>query len=155
MDRQRGGGGRDEERRLKENAGAMARETNDKTLPRTASVMGETKRRKPTRNGKVVQPTVPRGGRTITLTSFCTYYRLNLYLLQLLFLLLLYFLLLNNTGKTYHCCCLLALFLLFVLLVLMLLTPTIWHFCTANIAVSYCGVFLSQPSLFPTVAAAD
>ena len=36
-DRQRGGGGRDEERRLKENAGAMTRETNVKTPPRTAT----------------------------------------------------------------------------------------------------------------------
>ena len=31
------GGGRDEERRLKENAGAMTRETNVKTPPRTAT----------------------------------------------------------------------------------------------------------------------
>ena len=30
------GGGRDEERRSKENAGAMIRETNAETLPRTA-----------------------------------------------------------------------------------------------------------------------
>ena len=52
-DRQRGGG-RDEERRLKENAGAIIRETNVKTFPRTASEAGgETKRRKSTRNGKV------------------------------------------------------------------------------------------------------
>ena len=56
-------GGRDGERRLKENAGAVTRETNVKTLPRTASVVGgKTKRRKPTRNGKVAQPTVPRRG---------------------------------------------------------------------------------------------
>ena len=34
------GGGRDEERRLKENAGATIRETNVKTLPRIASVVG-------------------------------------------------------------------------------------------------------------------
>ena len=41
------GGGRDEERRLKEKAGAMiSRETNVKTLPRTASMAGGARRRK-------------------------------------------------------------------------------------------------------------
>ena len=61
-DPQRGGGGRDEERRLKENAGAMTRETSVKILPRTASVAGgDTKRRTPAQNGKVAQPTFPRG----------------------------------------------------------------------------------------------
>ena len=39
-DRQRVGGRQDEERRLKENAGAMTRETNIKNLPRTASAAG-------------------------------------------------------------------------------------------------------------------
>ena len=58
-------GGRDEEMRFKENAGAMIRETNVKTLPRTASVAGgrDEERRKLTRNGKVAQPAVPRGGK--------------------------------------------------------------------------------------------
>ena len=56
-------GGGDEEKRLKENAGAMKRETNVKTLPRTANVAGgrDEERQKPTRNGKVALPTVPRG----------------------------------------------------------------------------------------------
>ena len=85
--RQCGGGVRDEK-------GAMARQTTVKTLPRTVSVAGggetkkgelkentgansqsqnppagyhrggegQDKRRKPTRNGKVAQPTFPRGG---------------------------------------------------------------------------------------------
>ena len=62
-DRQCGGGGTEEEKLLKENAGAMIRETNVKTLPRTASVAGgrDEERRKLTRNGKVAQPAVPRG----------------------------------------------------------------------------------------------
>ena len=53
------GGRRDEERRLKENAGAMTMETNVKTLPRATSVAGgRDERAKTTRNGKVAQPTV-------------------------------------------------------------------------------------------------
>ena len=46
------GGGRDEERRLKENAGAMMRETSGNTLPRTASVAGGARRRKAKTNTK-------------------------------------------------------------------------------------------------------
>ena len=46
VDRQRGGGRREEGSRLKENAGAVIRETNIKTLPRTASVAGGARRRK-------------------------------------------------------------------------------------------------------------
>ena len=47
---------------VKENTGAKTRETNIETLPQATSWRGgETKRRKPTRNGKVAQPTVPRG----------------------------------------------------------------------------------------------
>ena len=57
------GGGETKKDELKENAGAMTRETNLKTLLQAAIVAeGETKRRKLTRNGKVAQPTVPRGG---------------------------------------------------------------------------------------------
>ena len=57
------GGGETKKSELKENAGAMTRETNVKTLPQATIVAGgETKRRKPTSNGKVAQPTVPRGG---------------------------------------------------------------------------------------------
>ena len=39
-DRKRGGGGRDEDRRLKKTAGAMTRETNVETLPRIAIMAG-------------------------------------------------------------------------------------------------------------------
>ena len=62
--RRRGGGRETKEGELKENTGAKTRETEFKTLPQaTIIVAGERdKRRKPTRNGKVAQPTVPRGG---------------------------------------------------------------------------------------------
>ena len=54
------GGGETKKGELKKNAGAMTRETNVKTLPQTVIVAGgETKRRKPSRNRKVEQPTVP------------------------------------------------------------------------------------------------
>ena len=61
-DRQRGGGGETKKGDWR-NAGAMIRDTNVKTLPRTASVAGgrDEERRKLTRNGKVAQPAVPRG----------------------------------------------------------------------------------------------
>ena len=56
-------GGRDGERRLKENAGAMTRETNVQNphADRQRSGGRDEERRKPTRNGNVAQPTVPRG----------------------------------------------------------------------------------------------
>ena len=57
------GGGETKKSGLKENTGAKTRETKIKTLPQATIVAGERdKRRKPTRNGKVAQPTDPRGG---------------------------------------------------------------------------------------------
>ena len=54
------GEGETKKAELEENAGVMAREINLKTLPQATIVAGgETKRRKPTRNEKVAQPTVP------------------------------------------------------------------------------------------------
>ena len=56
-------GGETKKGELKENTGAKTRETKVKTLPQATIVAGgRDKRRKPTRNGKVAQPTVPRGG---------------------------------------------------------------------------------------------
>ena len=57
------GGSETKKDELKENTGAKTRETKVKTLPQATIVAGgRDKRRKPTRNGKVAQPTVPRGG---------------------------------------------------------------------------------------------
>ena len=61
--RQRGGGGETKKGELKENAGATTRETNTKSIPQaTIAAGGEDRKAKPTRNGKVAQPRVPRGG---------------------------------------------------------------------------------------------
>ena len=55
-------GGETKKSELKENTGAKTRETKVKTLPQATIVVGgRDKRRKPTENGKVAQPTVPRG----------------------------------------------------------------------------------------------
>ena len=58
------GGGETKKGELKENTGTMTRETKVKTLPQATIVAGggRDNRRKPTQNGKVAQPTVPRGG---------------------------------------------------------------------------------------------
>ena len=62
--RQRGGGGETKKGELKENTGANTREAKVKPSRRLPSWRGgRDKRRKPTRNGKVAQPTVPRGGK--------------------------------------------------------------------------------------------
>ena len=54
------GGGETENGELKESTGAKTRETNIKTLAQaTIEAGGETKSRKPTRNGQVARPTVP------------------------------------------------------------------------------------------------
>ena len=59
------GGGEMKKREVKENTGANTRETKVMTLPQATIVAGgRDKRRKTTRNGKVAQPTVPRGGRS-------------------------------------------------------------------------------------------
>ena len=48
---------------LKENTGAETRETKVKTLPLANIVAGWARQKaKPTRNGNMAQPTVPRGG---------------------------------------------------------------------------------------------
>ena len=62
--RRRDGGGETKKDELKENTGAKTRETKVKTLSQATIVAGggRDKRRKRTRNGKVAQPTVPRGG---------------------------------------------------------------------------------------------
>ena len=60
--RQRGGGGETKKSKLKENTGAKTRKTKVKTLPQATIVAeGRDKRRKPTRNGKVAQPSPARG----------------------------------------------------------------------------------------------
>ena len=56
-------GGETKEGELKDNTGAKTRKTKVKTHPQaTIAAGGRDKRRKPTQNGKVAQPTVPRGG---------------------------------------------------------------------------------------------
>ena len=62
--RRRGGGGETKKGELKDNTGAKTRKTKVKTLPQATIVAGggRDKRRKRTQNGKVAQPTVPRGG---------------------------------------------------------------------------------------------
>ena len=67
--RRRGRGGETKKGELKENTGAKTRETEDKGNQSQNPPAGyhrggggRDKRRKPTRNGKVAQPTVPRGG---------------------------------------------------------------------------------------------
>ena len=61
--RRRGGGCETKKGELKENTGAKTRETKVKTIPQATIVAGgRDRRRKPTQNGKVAQPTVPRGG---------------------------------------------------------------------------------------------
>ena len=57
-------GGETKEGELKDNTGAKTRKTKVKTHPQATIVAGggRDKRRKPTQNGKVAQPTVPRGG---------------------------------------------------------------------------------------------
>ena len=56
-------GGETKKGELKENTGAKTRKTKVKTLPQATIGAGvRDKRRKPTQNGKVAQPTVPRGG---------------------------------------------------------------------------------------------
>ena len=58
------GGGETKKGKLKDNTGAKTRKTKVKTLPQATIVAGggRDKRRKRTQNGKVAQPTVPRGG---------------------------------------------------------------------------------------------
>ena len=61
--RRRGGGGETIKGELKENTGAKTRKTKVKTLPQATIVAGGAREKtKPTRNGKVAQPTVPLGG---------------------------------------------------------------------------------------------
>ena len=61
--RRRDGGGETKKDKLKANTGAKTKETKLKPSRRLPSWRGgRDKRRKPTRNGKVAQPTVPRGG---------------------------------------------------------------------------------------------
>ena len=60
--RRRGGGSETKKGKLKENTGAKTRETKSKPSRRLPSWRGgRDNRRNPTRNGKVAQPTVPRG----------------------------------------------------------------------------------------------
>ena len=58
------GGGQTNKGAIEGKRRRYCKETNVETLPRTAIHCGgvETKSLKPTRNGKVAQPTVPRGG---------------------------------------------------------------------------------------------
>ena len=57
-------GGETKKVELKENAGTMTRETNVKTLPQANIVAGgRDEKVKTNTNGKVAQPTVPRGGK--------------------------------------------------------------------------------------------
>ena len=64
--RQRGGEGETKKGELKENAGAKQGKPTSKPSRRLPSWrLGETKRRKPTRNGKMAQPTAREGGKCL------------------------------------------------------------------------------------------
>ena len=68
--RQHSGGGRDGERRIEGERRRYDKEPNVKALPQAAIVAGgETKRRKPRGNGRVSQPTVPRGEKCLVVPS--------------------------------------------------------------------------------------
>ena len=67
------GGGETKKGELKENTGAKTRETKVRTLPQATRYHrggGGDKRRKRTRNGKVVQPTVREGGRCLAENAY-------------------------------------------------------------------------------------